>query len=142
MIEYTAGFAFDADRKVLLIQKARPAWQAGKLNGIGGKAKEGETPSETQVREFEEETGLLTSQEDWETFAILIGENTDNAGKWKVSFMRAFNIPIDKAQPIEDEVPIVVDPGALPSTVIGNLHWLIPMALDLDLQTPTYVQYK
>ena len=38
MREYVCGFLFSPDRKkVLLIRKRRPAWQAGKLNGVGGK---------------------------------------------------------------------------------------------------------
>ena len=35
--EYVVGFAFDKKREnVALIQKNRPPWQKGKLNGIGG----------------------------------------------------------------------------------------------------------
>ena len=42
-MEYTLGFVFDRDlQHVLLIQKQRPAWQAGKFNGIGGKLEAGE----------------------------------------------------------------------------------------------------
>lgn len=31
---YVLGFAFTPDGRVALIQKKRPAWQAGRLNGI------------------------------------------------------------------------------------------------------------
>ena len=35
--QYVCGFLFSRDRaRVLLIRKRRPAWQAGKLNGLGG----------------------------------------------------------------------------------------------------------
>ena len=35
---YACGFLFSQDRtRVVLIRKRRPAWQAGKLNGVGGK---------------------------------------------------------------------------------------------------------
>ena len=59
-ISYVLGFAFDPQyRGVLLCVKNRPAWQAGKLNGLGGKIEEGETPFDAMVREFQEESGVL-----------------------------------------------------------------------------------
>lgn len=54
---YVLGFMFDHEEKhVLLIWKNRPKWQAGKLNGIGGKIEAGETPLQAMEREFTEET--------------------------------------------------------------------------------------
>ena len=56
---YVVGFLLNYDRtQVVLIRKNRPAWQAGHLNGVGGKIEMGETPIEAMTREFEEETGL------------------------------------------------------------------------------------
>jgi 8-oxo-dGTP pyrophosphatase MutT (NUDIX family) len=58
--EYVVGFVFDPDEShLLLIWKNRPAWQAGKLNGPGGKRENGETPLAAMEREFGEETGFL-----------------------------------------------------------------------------------
>lgn len=58
--EYCLGFLFDPPfENVVLIKKNRPEWQAGKLNGVGGKIEEGETPLEAMVREFWEETTVL-----------------------------------------------------------------------------------
>ena len=45
--------------KVLLVEKDRPAWQSGKLNLVGGKIEEGETPEQAALRELKEEAGLL-----------------------------------------------------------------------------------
>lgn len=54
---YVLGFLFSEDgSRVLLIWKNRPAWQAGKLNGIGGKIEDGEQPLDAMKREFVEET--------------------------------------------------------------------------------------
>ena len=54
--QYEVGFEFTASNDlVLLIRKNRPEWQKGKLNGIGGHIKVGETPLEAMRREFEEE---------------------------------------------------------------------------------------
>ena len=43
MKKYTLGFIFTpALDKVLLVHKISPEWQAGKINGVGGKIEEGE----------------------------------------------------------------------------------------------------
>ena len=43
--EYVVGLLFSPDRNtVVLINKTKPDWQAGKLNGVGGKIEEGESP--------------------------------------------------------------------------------------------------
>src|SRR5690242_7587733 len=55
---YTVGFFFNEDlSKVLLIRKAKPPWQAGRLNGIGGSFEGTESPEKCMDREFLEETG-------------------------------------------------------------------------------------
>ena len=43
---------------VLLVHKNRPAWQAGRLNLVGGKVEEGEDAIAAAVRELKEEAGL------------------------------------------------------------------------------------
>ena len=70
----SVGFAFSADRKfVALIEKQRPKWQAGKLNGIGGHVEEGEPLAVAQQREFWEETSIVIPANSWRAFASLIG---------------------------------------------------------------------
>jgi 8-oxo-dGTP pyrophosphatase MutT (NUDIX family) len=67
---YVLGFYFTLDqRRVALIRKNKPEWQAGRLNGIGGKIEEGERPIDAMVREFAEEAGYATSPESWRNFA-------------------------------------------------------------------------
>ncbi len=52
-------FLFSEDRRrVVLINKKRPEWQAGLQNGIGGKVLEGEIYLQAMIREFKEETGF------------------------------------------------------------------------------------
>ena len=62
---YVLGFAFTPDGRVALISKKRPAWQNGKLNGIGGKVEDGESSGQAMSREFKEETGVLIPEKDW-----------------------------------------------------------------------------
>ncbi len=58
------GFMFsEAMDLVMLISKVKPDWQAGYLNGIGGKVEREEMPFEAMSREFQEETTLKYS--DW-----------------------------------------------------------------------------
>jgi 8-oxo-dGTP diphosphatase len=70
MRNYVLGFMFDAaGKKVALIQKKRPAWQAGLLNGIGGKVEPGETDLRVSMsREFCEETGVDVGPTQWKWF--------------------------------------------------------------------------
>lgn len=69
---HSLGFLFSPDlAKVALIRKASPAWQAGKLNGIGGKAEPGETSLDAMSREFREEAGLDIPAGAWNLFGRL-----------------------------------------------------------------------
>jgi 8-oxo-dGTP diphosphatase len=70
MTDFVVGFAFDDLGRVALVRKARPAWQAGKLNGIGGHIEPGESPVDAMDREFMEETGVLLFR-DWRRCGLM-----------------------------------------------------------------------
>jgi 8-oxo-dGTP pyrophosphatase MutT (NUDIX family) len=53
------------DAPFVLVCKARPAWQAGKLNFPGGKVEAGEQYAEAASREFLEETGVSIKPGVW-----------------------------------------------------------------------------
>ncbi len=72
MIEYVVGFLLDP-LHVVLVRKNRPQWQAGKLNGVGGKVEADELVLGAMRREFEEEAGLRI--DDWDHLATLRCEN-------------------------------------------------------------------
>lgn len=123
---YTVGFAFSKDHKtVALIEKQRPKWQAGKLNGIGGHVENGERYAAAQQREFWEETGVTIS--DWKAYATLVGPD------WQCRCFVAFTDDIFNVQSMTDErvVRVPVDKvGLVP--MIDNLAYLIPLALDTE----------
>jgi 8-oxo-dGTP diphosphatase len=127
--EYVCGFLFSADRgRVLLIRKRRPAWQAGKLNGLGGKIEPGESPPQAMRREFREEAGVDVAE--WQHVLTLSG--TDDAGSgrgWAGHFFRAFG-DVDAARAITDEQLERHPTRPLPPDTIPNLHWIIPLMLD------------
>lgn len=132
---YVAGFLFYGE-DILLIRKAKPEWQRGKLNGIGGHVEEGENFRSAMVREFKEETGI--DVDSWEHMASLHGETIESASNgpgrpFIVEFFRA-EIPLSEPRPIPIEEEGAGQPlewhhvRTATAAVLPNLRWLIPMA--------------
>lgn len=121
------GFMFSPDKKhVVLIDKQRPTWQKGKLNGIGGHVKSNEKRLYSMVREFKEETGIINTN--WQYFAK--GYNIDDSDI-NVWFYKVFSDDYKNVKTITDEAVVIIrieDLYSLP--LIYNLNWLIPLALD------------
>lgn len=126
---YVVGFAFSEDREeVVLIRKNRPAWQAGKLNGVGGKfeADKDADMVACMCREFSEETGVETVPDDWHYYTKVVGRDGD------VYFYRMFDDKALTAQTKSDE-PVeitAVDFAHIRAEGLSNLVWLIGIALD------------
>ena len=75
--DYTLGFIFnDKLDTVLLIEKKKPEWQKGYLNGIGGHVEDDESPKQCIIRECFEETNLEISK--WKYVGDFVGK------KWVV----------------------------------------------------------
>lgn len=122
MQHYVCGFLFSPDRsRVLLIRKRRPTWQAGRLNGVGGKVEPGEPLLDAMRREFLEEAGLLI--DDWRHVLTLTGAD------WAGHFFRSFG-DIDAARAVTDEPLEIHRVTQVPDDVIPNLKWMIPLLLD------------
>lgn len=151
---HVVGLLFSADfSHVLLIRKARPPWQTGKLNGVGGRIEPGETAHAAMHREFEEETGC-TSKVDWRWFcnydcpahgtvmdffcaadehAFIRARNPDASEPLVRASLRPWN------REVGGEPTLPCD--TLQRETVPNLLWLIPMALNLlgDRSSDTFV---
>ncbi len=119
---FACGFLFSTDRRrVLLIRKRRPAWQVGKLNGIGGKIEPSESPIQAMEREFFEEAQLRITG--WQEVLQLKGSD------WQAHFFRGFGA-VDDGQAGTDELLEIHPADPVPADVIPNLRWMIPLMLD------------
>jgi 8-oxo-dGTP diphosphatase len=119
---WVAGFLFrNEGTEVALVLKTHPAWQKGKLNGVGGKIDEGEEPAAAMRREFLEEAGA--DVKDWKEFLLLKVQDG------QVHFFVAHGEHEIKSQ-TDEKVRWykVSEINSLP--VIHNLRWQIPLALD------------
>lgn len=124
---YVTGFLFDKYRKnVLLIDKLKPEWQRGKLNGVGGKIEYGETPYDAMYREFTEEAGLFIPH--WREFAKLSGDT------YRVHFFTAlYPWELSEAKSLTEEQLVIAPVAKLHELrIIDNLKWLIPLAADTN----------
>jgi 8-oxo-dGTP diphosphatase len=129
---YTIGFFFyaptdnPAGHELLLVRKTKPDWQRYLWNGVGGKVEPNETPHNCMRREFWEETKLQT--QDWQRFAVESGPG------YLLHCFRAFFKPAKPIVPMFNDAQEPLGWHSLASLdtlpVVGNLRWLIPLALD------------
>lgn len=127
---YVVGFLIDPDRDmVLLIRKNRPAWQAGKLNGIGGHIEETDRSAfDAMRREFEEETGLVVMN--WKLMVSMFFPGA------YIHFFRAIGdrYMFSRARTQTDEdvdeyvIGRVLTHDHVKSNMVPNLRWLLPLA--------------
>lgn len=135
--EYVLGFLFDPHgNSVVLINKIKPDWQFGFLNGVGGKIEEGEDKHEAMVREFNEETGVFIPQEDWEYVGVMTGKD------WIVYCFKTFNNKIQDIQTMtEEEVGIYSVWTLHKRNLLTNILWLVHFCLD-KIPYQFNVEYK
>ena len=137
---YVCGFMFDYEKQnVVLILKNHPEWQKGKLNGLGGKVKEGESLEQAMAREFMEEAEVTTAPEKWEIFheietpeATIYFFKMQAHGIWQVGSptseqVKVYPIMSILSYPLPDTDLVIEHNQPAP---IPNLRWLIGMCLD------------
>lgn len=132
--KYVVGFLFNGD-DVLLLHKATPVWQRGKINGVGGKVEPNESPHEAMVREFREETTVHVPL--WEDVAEL---QTPTASIYFFKAHYEGQKPI--VQGLEDEPVEWFSRYQLPHNVVSNLWWVVPMSFHKSSAKPYKVVIK
>lgn len=151
--QYVLGFAFDADRQnVVLIEKQRPDWQKGQMNGIGGKVEPSDASIKgAMIREFFEETGVQTELTDWHCYGQLTyaQDRTDPSYKAVVYLLRMFSDQVNDCSTVTDEEVVL---GFVEGAVIGgymfdtqcrmNLGLLIQLALQEEFQGVELAQWQ
>ena len=153
MLNYVAGFLFDEPlENVILIRKNRPKWQAGKLNGVGGKVEAMETNIAAMNREFKEEAGIYVydhltrngcAQVSKDHLWRPVVRTVNTMKQWHVTFLRAIcTKAYEKAHTVTDEEIVKVPVNEIHKhDTISELQWLIPMCRDLShIVTPIEIQ--
>lgn len=140
---YVCGLLFSDDAlEIALITKTDKhtlKWQAGMLNGIGGKVKPNENEQDAMAREFFEEAGVKTNPLSWLPFLTLTGKNVGGED-FKVWFYKMFDSSVlDNMKTMTDEKVdkynlsfVRAEHEAGRVKMISNLEWIIPLALDED----------
>ena len=138
------GFLFsEKETRVALIQKQKPEWQKGYLNGIGGKVEQGESPYYAMGREFCEETGLLF--EEWShclTFTCDGGTVFVFRGHTDIRNLDAIDCHKSEGGEIIEvcKVSNIAD-NFLDAKPLDNLYWMIPLLLD-NIKFPIQLSYN
>lgn len=139
MTHYVLGFYFNETMdEVVLIEKQKPEWQKGLLNGLGGKIEVPECGEEAMQREFKEECGINVSASEWVKVAIMSGNDWDvQVFYYKEKNKQKFEAADSK----ESEIVITIQVGDITEyDIVSNLQWLIPMCVDAGLYENT--RYK
>ena len=138
MTKYVVGFYYVTNpNMVLLIEKNRPEWQKGLLNGVGGHIENDESAVEAMQREFFEEAGLKIIG--WRGF-LEISRQPD----FHVSFFyfKGDRGEMNTIHARTDEKLSWHAVNRLPDTIIPNLAWIVPLSLEREIESPVIINYK
>lgn len=132
---YVVGFAFNKEKtKLLLIKKTKPEWQAGLLNGIGGKIENYDsTPYHAMTREFFEESNIQTTKESWYLFGKLDSPYFELhcfAGFFDEEYLTTYENMTEETIELLNVEDLFNQQF---SGCVSNLKWLVSIALDADL---------
>lgn len=118
--------------EVLLIMKPdADDWQHGRLNGVGGRLQNGESPIEAMIREFHEETGVDTTLDDWLPVCRL-----EKEGEWTLWVFTSVMLKVFEGY-TSDEGVVAQHPADL--AFLHTMHevldptaaWLLLASLDI-----------
>jgi 8-oxo-dGTP diphosphatase len=132
---YVLALLFTPDRqRVVLMRKLRPAWQAGRVNALGGKLLPGESAAAAASREVSEEAGVRVPADAWRELVVW------HDPVYRMHVLSTFHAAAEYARTAEDQEVFLADVDDLPDECIGNLRWMIPLALDRDVALPIEVR--
>lgn len=131
------GFLFSPDcSEVILIRKKRPKWQAGRLNGVGGRVELGETPHHAMRREFREETAL-----DIVTWLRAMQFTCKGGTVFVYKAIAPDNDTLWKYETRTDETVDVFSVADIyGKKVLDNIRWMVPLLLD-NIDFPIHFSY-
>lgn len=136
--EYVLGFAFTADAKtIVLIEKQKPDWQKGKLNGIGGKVEHDDSNVlSAMIREFSEETGVITTSEQWNAFGRMDFKNDITGRPCRIWLFKMFDDCVENCFTTEIEEVLKLNTYTVLDaySCMHNLPILIPLALSNEFK--------
>lgn len=136
-IKATLGFVFTPDlSQVILIEKHRPRWQDGRLNGLGGKVEAREQWRTGLSREVFEEANVRIPSRAWQPVGKISLKN------WRVHvYTTRYTGSTANLKTKTDEPVAWYSTSNLPKQVMDNLNWLIPLAKDCltNPEPPTVV---
>ena len=127
MNRYVVGFAVTPDNEFLLVKKLRPKWQAGHLNGIGGKIEEEETPIAAMKREASAEAGL--GHLPWRRRGLMRGKDSDGAEFECYIFSAICTFTFKHEQREDEPLALYALDEAIVLPHIANLEYLLPFVL-------------
>lgn len=128
---------------VLLVQKQKPVWQKDLWNGVGGKVEPNEAPIQAIVREVKEEAGLDTQPATWMHFASEIGRDYHLFCYRAIASAPSGDLlppSVPKVNDADEPLRWVKTDTLYGYHKIGNLNWLIPLALDWRRHFPVEMQ--
>lgn len=128
-----------SEGKVVLIRKARPAWQAGRLNGVGGHVEPtDESPQHAMAREMREEAGIETGHYEWRLFATMRCEEEE----WEVLCYHAVGGQLPRVMNTDEPAGLYSRDISRRFAVVENLDWLLHLSLDCNPRLqPVVINY-
>ena len=127
---YVVGFAFNYNcSRVLLVEKLRPEWMKGCLNGIRGHIEAGEFPTSAMNRECKEETGLVL---DWEYKGKMWGIN-NNGNSFVCYVFYSYDNKVSSYEQKGDEpLALYHVQDIINYRTVANLGFLVPYGVCKD----------
>lgn len=137
MVTYVVGFMFAVDHHgvahhVALLRKARPDWQAGKLNGVGGEVEPGETIDDAMRREGFEETGLALDV--WNRFMRLSVPGEAEVHFYRAALPMEYLVALDGHCREGESIEVWPLLAALERRdLLQNLRWILRIGADASI---------